>query len=198
MHFDVQHFIHTYGYVGVFFILLTEMIGIPFPAETTLTISGFEWTQHVFSLVPLVVAAVIGNVVGSTVAYGIGRYLGRPVILALGRYVGITEERLNAAERRFQRSELWIVLFAKFIAGIRVLVPYLAGINKMRFYVFSIINAISAVLWVLFFVLIGKYIGIAWRRYHFFFHRFAIPIVILIVVMGLGYVIWRWIRKTRG
>jgi len=35
----IQLLIHYYGYFGVLFILLLEMIGIPFPAETTLTIS---------------------------------------------------------------------------------------------------------------------------------------------------------------
>ena len=101
MHLHIQALLHHYGYLGVFFILLMEMIGIPFPAETTLTISGFEWTQGVFRLVPLLLAASIGNIFGSTIAYGIGRFLGRPVIVRFGKYIGITNERLD---RRMSHS----------------------------------------------------------------------------------------------
>lgn len=77
----IQLLIHHYGYFGVFFILLLEMIDIPFPAETTLTLSGIEWTQGAFHLIPLLIAATVGNASGSVVAYWIGRLLGRPVIV---------------------------------------------------------------------------------------------------------------------
>src|SRR5579875_3968293 len=145
MHIDVQHLIAEYGYIGVFLILLFEMIGIPFPAETTLTISGFEWTKGIFALTPLLISATLGNIIGSTIAYGIGYYLGRPIILKFGRYIGITEEKLNAADVKFSSYRSTVVLISKFIAGIRVLVPYLAGINRMPFLLFTVYNAVSAI-----------------------------------------------------
>ena len=61
MHIDIQQLLHHYGYFGVFLILFFEMIGIPFPAETTLTISGFEWSSGVFQLATLILAAALGN-----------------------------------------------------------------------------------------------------------------------------------------
>ncbi len=143
----------------MFFILLVENIGIPFPAETTLTIAGFEWMRGAFSLVPLLLAATFGNVVGSTIGYGIGYFLGRPVIVRLGRYVGITSEKLEAADQKFARYRGTLVLFGKFIAGIRILVPYLAGINRMPFVVFSAYNAVSALVWAGFFIIVGRYGG---------------------------------------
>jgi len=133
VHFNIQLLLHHYGYIGVFFILLLENIGIPFPAETTLTISGFEWTKGVFKFLPLLFAAGIGNIVGSTIAYWIGYLLGRPVIVRFGQYIGITEERLDVADKKFAKFQSAIVLFGKFIAGIRVLIPYLAGINRIVF-----------------------------------------------------------------
>lgn len=111
MHIHIQALLHHYGYLGVFFILLLEMIGIPFPAETTLTISGFEWTQGVFRLVPLLVAASGGNIFGSTIAYGIGRFLGRPVIVRFGKYIGITNERLDKANVTFNRFQRPVCLY---------------------------------------------------------------------------------------
>lgn len=75
MHFSLETWIHQFGYVGVFVILFFEMVGIPFPAETTLTLSGIEWMRGGFSLIPLLLAAGLGNIAGSTVAYAIGRFV---------------------------------------------------------------------------------------------------------------------------
>lgn len=183
MHLHIQALLHHYGYLGVFFILLMEMIGIPFPAETTLTISGFEWTQGVFRLVPLLLAASIGNIFGSTIAYGIGRFLGRPVIVRFGKYIGITNERLDKANVTFNRFQGTVILFGKFIAGIRVLIPYLAGINRMSFALFSLYNAVSAVVWAGTFIIIGKYIEVEWSRYHRILHQYMVPAIILAVVL---------------
>ena len=185
-HFDIQTLIHHYGYIGVFFILFMENLGIPFPAETTLTISGIAWTQHVFRLIPLLVAASLGNILGSTIAYGIGRFLGRPVIVRFGKYIGITNERLDKANAMFQKYQSPVVLFGKFIAGIRVLIPYLAGINKMSFAVFTIYNAVSAVVWAGVFIVVGKYIGIEWTRYHQVLHQYMVPtIIVLVLLVGI-------------
>lgn len=186
MHFNVQHLIAHYGYIGVFAILLLEMIGIPFPAETTLTISGFEWTKGLFAFVPLLLSAVVGNVLGSTIAYGIGHFLGRPVLVRFGRYVGITEKRLDKADQTFAKYRTTVVLFSKFIAGIRVLIPYLAGINRMPFILFTIYNVISALVWVALFITVGRYLEVAWSRYHALMHQYLLPgVIFILLIIGI-------------
>lgn len=191
---NIQAMIHHYGYIGVFFILLMENIGIPFPAETTLTLSGIEWTQGVFKLLPLLVTAAAGNILGSSVAYGIGRFLGRPVVVRFGRIVGITHERLDKANELFGKYESPVVLIGKFIAGVRVVIPYLAGINKMPFMVFSAYNAVSAVVWAAAFIVLGKYLGIEWKNYHAFFQKYLVPSILVVAVCVAAYVafeVWR-------
>jgi membrane protein DedA with SNARE-associated domain len=187
MHIHFQDLLHHYGYLGIFFILLLEMVGIPFPAETTLTLSGIEWAKGAFALFPLFGMAVIGNVVGSSIAYGIGRFLGRPVILRFGKFVGISGERLDKAENTFSRYKILILVFSKFIAGIRVLVPYIAGINRMSFMLFSICNFVSAMIWCGVFIVFGRYLGFAWHHYHHVIHKFYLPIIFILIVAAVIY-----------
>lgn len=198
MHINIQHFLHLYGYWAVFFILLIEMVGIPFPAETTLTLSGFEWSVGSFHIIPLLLVAGFGNIVGSSIAYWIGRLLGRPFIERFGKYVGLTSDRLDKANESFHRFQSWIVILGKFIAGIRVLIPYLAGINKMNFLIFSILNAISAFLWATAFVVLGKTLGHEWKKYHAQLHHYLIPGIIVIIVLIGVYIFIKRRRKKRG
>lgn len=198
MHIHVQQLISQYGYIGVFFILLVENIGIPFPAETTLTISGFEWMKGAFSLIPLLLSAAIGNILGSTIAYSIGYYLGRPVIVRFGRYIGITSERLDVADKKFAKFRSTVVLFGKFIAGIRVLIPYLAGINRMPFILFSVYNAVSALAWAAFFIIIGRYIEVAWSHYHKVMHQYLVPSIIVVLLLVGIYIALKVRMKRRN
>ncbi|WP_051331011.1 DedA family protein [Aneurinibacillus terranovensis] len=196
MHIHVHELISHYGYPGVFTVLMLEMIGIPFPAETTLTVAGIEWKRGVFSLLPLIASATLGNVVGSSIAFGIGKFLGRPTILRLGKYVGISRERLDRAEDKFQKYQIRVTLFSKFIAGIRVLVPYLAGINEMPFVKFTIFNFISALVWSSVFITVGRYIEVAWRRYHNIIHPYLLPGIIGVVILAGVYFLYRKRART--
>lgn len=193
VHFHIGHLIHQYGYWGIFFILLIEMIGVPFPAETTLTVSGIALTKGDFSLIPLLLAAIIGNLIGSTIAYGIGRFFGRAVIIKYGKYIGLTEERLNKAEQMFLKRRIAILIISKFIAGVRVFTPYLAGLNGIPFAVFTLYNAIGAALWVTVFVFLGRYVHVAWSRYHAVMHQHLLPLILIALVIVL---VLMWV-KTR-
>jgi len=196
MHIDSQHIFHQYGYFGMFFILLTEMIGIPFPAETSLTIAGIEWSQGVFAFVPLLLTAALGNMLGSTVAYFIGYYLGRPAILRYGRFVGITEGRLNKEGFKFEERRKFSILIGKFTADDRVLVPYILSINRMNFLVFSGFNALGTFIWAAFFIIEGRYLGLLWSHYHGLIAQYGVEIVVVLGTL-IG-VIWVRIRVRRS
>ncbi|MGZ4123131.1 MAG: DedA family protein [Tumebacillaceae bacterium] len=196
-HFHVGHLIQTYGYGGVFFILMIECIGIPLPAETTLTIAGISWQHGMFALLPAMGAATLGNVAGSSIAYWIGRSLGRSVILRFGRYVGITEARLSKAEEKFHRLQVPVILVAKFIAGIRILVPYLAGINKMNFWAFTFYNAISAIVWSGVFIVVGRYIVVAWEHYSHLLGKHWLSVSIVVVLLVVLYLYYKRRKKQK-
>ncbi len=178
----VQTWISHYGYAAVFSILVVEMVGIPLPAKTALIFCGFYWMKGIFLFFPLLLCAAAGNIMGSSIAYGIGYSLGRPIVIRFGRFVGIKETKLDALEKKFIQYRVTVVLFAKFLAGIRVLAPYLAGINQMPFLLFSICNAASALIWAAFFIFIGRYASVVWNHYHRFMHQPLFSTIILILI----------------
>lgn len=194
MHIPIHQLIIQDGYFGVFLILLVEMVGIPFPAETTLTLSGIAWSQGSLSLVPLIGCAVLGNFIGSSIAYGIGYHLGRPFLLRYGRFVGIRESHLHKADQLFKKYGNPLILFAKFIAGVRVLVPYLAGMNRMSFVRFSVLNLLGALVWTTAFIVAGRYVGVAWIHYHKLIMHWMIPIVCVVVLVG-GFAVFKKIKR---
>ncbi|KPV40862.1 DedA family protein [Alicyclobacillus ferrooxydans] len=196
---SVQQLFHHYGYFGVFFVFVAEMVGAPFPAETTLTFCGVEWAQGNFAFVPLWLAAALGNMVGSTISYAVGHYLGYPVVIRYGRFVGLKEARLKKAEEMFAKHRNSIVLYGKFVSGVRVLTPFLAGVNRMTFGWFSFWNGLSALGWSAFFILEGKYLEKLWKHYDVFLKHHEIALILAAgTVVSIVWVLFtrkRWAAK---
>jgi len=184
--------LHKLGYFGVFLALFFEAIGIPFPSETILVTSGVEMTRGVFHFVPLWIFAALGNIVGSNVAYLIGRFVGRTVILRYGRYVRLTEARLHSVEVRFQKFQALFLFGAKFIPFVRIVIPYLAGINGISYLTFNIYNTVAAFVWSFLFISLGHVIESVWSHYSqvLIVHWYLSVPAILIIAAGA----W-WVHK---
>ena len=185
-----------YGYLGVVVALILEFLLIPFPAETILVISGFMWHQGVFHLAPLLIVATLASWTGSFIAYWIGRRLGRPVLLRYGRFIKLDEKKLQKAEHAFEHYSIAILGVGRFIAYIRVLIAYVAGINKINQSLYLTITIISAALWAASFVLLGAVIGAEWHRIVLWVvsHR-ALSIAVGIVLVAL--LSWWWIIRRK-
>ncbi|GIM46487.1 alkaline phosphatase [Collibacillus ludicampi] len=191
---NVHHLLETYGYIGIFGALFLEYLGIPFPAETILTVSGFAWAKGTFAFLPLYLSALTGTFAGSLVAYFIGLYFGRPFILRYGKYVRITHEKLDQAEEKFKKYTIPILIFSRFLAGVRVLVPYLAGINRTALKSFILYSLIGSLVWAMLFLFIGRFVGHEWHYVQHRLHRYLIPLLAAIAVMIAGI----WLLRARN
>lgn len=193
--FHVATLVHHYGYAAVFIILAVEMIGVPFPAETSLTFFGVEWGRGTLSFLPLFLSAWSGNVIGSLIAYTIGRTFGHAILTRYGKYVGMTETRLNRANEAYAKYRVILVLCSRFVSGLRVLVPYLTGLNEMSIVSFLFYTVVSAAVWVTVFLLEGRYLGAAWSRYHRWLGPH--PVIVALVAVGLIILVAVIIRVRR-
>lgn len=184
-----EHIIMTYGYLGVIVLLALEYLILVVPGETLLTTLGvLSHTNQVhFNLPLLILSASTGTFAGSMISYLIGRALGRPVIQRYGKYIFITEKRLRQTERLFQRQAVWTLLITKFIAVIRDIIPYVAGINKVKLKVYIPVQAVASILWTSTFLLGGNLLERAGSSIYHHWKIELIPGVLLLAGVIFGY-----------
>ncbi|WP_281759872.1 DedA family protein [Alicyclobacillus hesperidum] len=187
--------IEHYGYLGLFVMLMLEYFILVVPGETALTTTGVLSRSGVLHLNIgwLIVVTALGTFAGSTIAYGIGRVCGRPLLVRYGKYVGLTEKRLASSERMFQKQPWLILIIAKYIAVVRDIVPYLAGINRTPLRVFIPLNLLASGLWTATFLALGGVIGGLWKFVDHHWQITVIPAAIVVVGCGYGY----WLLKKR-
>jgi undecaprenyl-diphosphatase len=180
----------TYGYTIVFFGVMLENAGIPFPGETILLASGFFASQGHFSIYLVILFATAGAITGDNLGYLLGRSLGRPFIERYGRYLFLTTQRIEAGERFFERHGAKTVLIARFVSGLRVFAAFIAGMSRMRWRMFFAYNTAGALLWATAISLIGYFFGHSWVLIEKWVGRAGLFITIIVLV-GIAVVVLR-------
>jgi membrane protein DedA with SNARE-associated domain len=144
----VQHLIHAYGLWVLFAVITLEAIGIPMPGESALVATAlFAASTHQIDIVLVIAVAAAGAILGDNIGYLIGRRIGVPLVARYGRYVGLGEPRLKVGQYLFLRHGGKIVFFGRFVAFLRTFAALLAGINRMHWSHFLLMNALGGICW---------------------------------------------------
>ena len=148
-----------YGIWAILLLVLIEDFGIPVPGETVLIAGAIFAGSGQLNIVAVGVVGFCAAVVGDNIGYGIGRFGGRRIVDRWGKYVFLTPERLDKAERFFDRQGAKIITIARFIEGLRQANGIIAGITEMHWLRFIAYNALGAALWVGTWVSVGYFAG---------------------------------------
>jgi membrane protein DedA with SNARE-associated domain len=145
---SIQHLIHAYGAWALFTVITLEAMGVPMPGETALvTAALYAGSTHQIDIFWVVAAAAAGAILGDNIGYLIGRRIGVPLVARYGRYVGLSESRLKVGQYLFLRHGGKIVFFGRFVALLRTFAALLAGINRMAWPHFLLMNALGGICW---------------------------------------------------
>lgn len=186
---NLAHIVSSYGYIGLFVMLAIEYIILVVPGETTLTTAGilFRSGSVHFNFVLLVLATGLGTFAGSMLAYGIGRLFGRPLLLKYGKYVMLTPKRLASSEALFQKHTILTLIISKYIAVVRDIVPYIAGINRIKLRVFIPFTLLASFMWTATFLGAGGLIGELWKVMRHHWRADLVPAIVVVALLGVGY-----------
>ncbi|MDP9341389.1 MAG: bifunctional DedA family/phosphatase PAP2 family protein [Actinomycetota bacterium] len=177
----------------------SAFVGFVFPGEIAVFLGGVLAYQGRVALWGAIVAAILGAVIGDSIGFEMGRRWGHAILRGtlgrlplIGRHVDRTLERANAyLERRGPHA----VVLGRFTAGLRVMVPGLAGMSRMPYPRFLLFNALGGTLWATSFVLLGFFAGAAWRQVESVASKAGLVLLALVVV---GLVVGRLIREREA
>ena len=181
------------GLPGVFVLMLLESACIPIPSEATMLFAGFNVSNGEYTLAAATAAGVLGNLVGSWIAYGVG-YAGRVDILEKhGHKLHIKKSHLEWADRWFQRHGDATVFFTRMLPIIRTFISLPAGVARMPFWRFTVLTLAGCIPWVLLLTFIGKEAGDNWESWKDSLHYVDYAVLAAIVIGG----VWLLIRGRR-
>lgn len=187
-----------YGYLAVAGFVLVEDFGVPVPGETILIAAAVYAGAGQLNVIVVALIAFVAAVVGDNIGFVLGRWGGRPLVLRFGRYVLLTEKRLDAAERWFNRHGDKVVVVARFVEGLRQANGWIAGITGMRWARFAVFNAVGAALWVGTWVTVGYVSGSHIDAVYSVISRYLIYVVVAVAVVLLALLARHLVRRHQA
>jgi membrane protein DedA with SNARE-associated domain len=181
------------GLAGVFLLMALESACVPIPSEATMLFAGFSVSEGNLTLFGIVAAGVLGNLVGSLVAYAVG-YYGRIELLDRNRLIHISRRQLESADRWFERHGPATVFFTRMLPVIRTFISLPAGVARMPLGKFVVYTLAGCIPWVLGLAILGREVGSRWDQWKNHLHYFDYAVVAAVVIA----VIYLIVRRRRG
>lgn len=203
------------GHHGLYAVFLLMMVDAVFPAASELVMvvggalaagafagQGVSIGGHgVDAYVAIAVAGTLGYLVGAWIGWAVGLYGGRPLIERHGRWLHLNEQKLNRAERWFQKWEDWGVFLGRLTPVIRSFVSIPAGIFEVRFWRYTWLTLLGSAIWAFALSGVGYGLGSSYESFHHGF-RIADYLVAAAVLAAAFYLLMKRRRtstlKRRG
>jgi membrane protein DedA with SNARE-associated domain len=192
------------GYGAIFAAMFLENLFPPIPSELIMPLGGFYVHQGKLALVPVVLAGLLGTVLGALPWYGIGRLVNEQRIegwLELyGRWIGISPQELRRSREWFNRHGTALVFWGRLVPGIRTLISVPAGIEMMPFGPFMLWTTAGSLIWTLLLTVAGLVLGEGYSNVEVWIDPVARLVKVLLVLAALSFAVWLGLRiwKRRG
>jgi len=155
MHRAFDFLIH-HGHAVLFAWVLVEQLGVPIPAMPLLLAAGALAGAGQLNFFASLLFAVLGALTSDSVWFQLGRHNGIKILQLLCRISLEPDSCVRRTEGIFSKQGARSLLVAKFLPGLGLVTPPLAGIFRMRFPRFLLFDAIGSALWA------GAFLGVGY------------------------------------
>lgn len=170
------------------YILL--FMGCIVEGPVVMVVSGFLYSLGQFNFLPMYITLVLGDFTADIIWYCIGRFGTRSAIFKYGHFLGITPTTLEKVESLFNKYHQKILIISKLTMGfgLALMVLITAGIFKIPFKNYVILNLIGGFIWTVFLLTIGYFFGNVFIMIPGLMKIVFVIFVIILFIFGLKYV----------
>jgi membrane protein DedA with SNARE-associated domain len=143
---DATNLIDQFPYAGIFLLLVLGGMGLPFPEDTTLILSGFLVAQGIIKPIPAFLVIYPGLLMTDFLLYWVGKKYGRMVVEHKRFRRMISSDRLLRLEEKFKKRDVWVILVGRHLLVLRAQIFLVAGVMRMSAAKFLAADAATALL----------------------------------------------------
>lgn len=163
----LQMIFDKFGWLGVFGLMVFENATGITPAEIILAFAGWMLIENHGlspSFIPLAgLYAGLGSAIGASITYWAARVGGRPIVDKFAKILRIDVQYIETIEDQCRKWGAGIVLFGRFIPGVRTLISIPAGLVQIPFPKFFIATFAGAYVWCTLLIGAGYLLGHEWQ-----------------------------------
>jgi len=156
-----EHILLVYGYLLLFGWVLVEQLGVPLPATPVLLAAGALSAEHELNFAFALGAGLGAALLADLAWFLVGRHYGSFVLRLLCKLSLEPTTCVRRTESSYSHRHGVTLLYAKFVPGLSILAPPVAGQKGMALRAFLFFDGIGATLWVGSLLGCGRVFGVA-------------------------------------
>ncbi len=196
---QIQEWLLLYPYLGVVLVFLLCGIGLPLPEEITLLAAGYACaTLTETTTLPVMMACAAGAILaGDLIPFLAGRVFGTRLLRVRWMRMLVTRRRLSTFDRWFRRRGDMVILVARFVAGLRVVAFFTAGVMKMGWGRFLLLDGLGIAIGVPIFTWLGYHSKDYIDQVIANVQRVERGILWAVIAAGVVILVWLWTYRRR-
>jgi membrane protein DedA with SNARE-associated domain len=157
--------VSSWGYYGVFLLMLLESSSLPIPSEIILPFAGYLVSLGQLNLLLTITVSTVAGTAGSLIDYCVGMkgmdLITRHTILA---NILFSKTRMETIEKWFNKYGSTAVFVSRLIPGFRTMISFPAGAIRMSLTKFLVYTTAGCLIWSALLIYMGYYLGSKWRE----------------------------------
>ena len=189
------------AYIVIGLAMFLENLIPPIPSEIIMPLGGFFVYKGDLNFYILIIAGLIGTVVGALPWYFLGSLLNEKKLSNFidrnGKFIGISLKDLDKSKLWFDKYGALLVFWGRLIPGIRTLISVPAGVELMPINKFLIWTSFGSLIWVIFLTSAGYLFGENYEIIGLYIDNFKIILKPIFVILILFFLI-RFFKKLKS
>jgi membrane protein DedA with SNARE-associated domain len=176
-------------------VLMLTGMGLPIPEEVPIVAAGVASSLGALNPWAAFVACLVGALLGDSILYGIGYHFGHNLIRRHPRLAQMLHaEREAQIERMIRKHGLKVFFVARFMVGVRAPMYLAAGVLRMKYRYFLLVDLFCAT------CVVGLFFGLSYRygepiRGAIRGYEVAFTVVVCVLIAALS--LFMWLRSRR-
>jgi membrane-associated protein len=195
--FEAATLVEHFPYMGIIILLILGEIGLPFPEDATLILSGFLIAQKVTKPLPTVIVVYCGLLLTDFSLYWVGKKYGRKVVEHKRFRRILSAERLLTLEEKFGKWGIYVVFVGRHFLGIRAQIFLAAGVMRMSPLKFIMADAASAILTMTLMVGIGFLGGNSIEILQKDVKRIEHIGILILAILFTGWIVYKYFKNRK-
>lgn len=190
-------FAENISYLAIVVVLMLTGTGLPIPEEIPIVFAGWAAATGILNPWLAFACCILGAVLGDCIIYSIGYHFGHNLRSHRGLARFLHAEREAQVERMIDKHGLKVFFVARFLVGLRSSVYLAAGIMRVPFRKFILIDGICATLVISIFF---------WLAFHFAEEierlmkwirgaEATLTVVVVLAIVAVVFIYWRRRRR---
>jgi membrane protein DedA with SNARE-associated domain/rhodanese-related sulfurtransferase len=194
----VQELLRQFGTLIVFLNTFVHEAGLPAPLTPTVLVAGAAMSDVLKQTAELTAAIVLGSVLGNAIWFALGRRYGSRVLTRLCKLSLSPQSCVTKTGAAFGRWGGALLIIGRFIPGVSLVAPPIAGALGMPWLRFLWLSALGAALWALPMIVLGYFLRDVLASLLRTVQDAGVGAALLVIGVVAIYLAWRYVRRQQA